>query len=141
MNVLKRLTVPINNNHGAVGSIQTIFFIFVASIFLYIGIDAYGYVSLQQKLTLANNELLEIVKAENGYDASNRTQYDDLLRKIGIDPNEVTLTATPKLVQRGESVEVESSIVYECIGLKPLGQTVRVPINVKANGLAHTFFR
>lgn len=141
MKVLKSLIAPLKNNRGAVGSIQTIFFIFVASVFLYIGIDVYGYVSLQQKLTLANNELLEIIKAENGYDASNRTQYDDLLRKIGIDPSKVTLTATPKLVQRGESVEIESSIVYECSGLKPLGQTVRVPITVKVNGLAHTFFR
>lgn len=141
MKILKRLIAPLSNQRGAIGSIQTIFFIFVASIFLYIGIDVYGYVSLQQKLTLANNELLEIIKAENGYDASNRTQYDDLLRKIGVDPSKVTLTATPKLVQRGESVEIESSIVYECIGLKPLGQTVRVPITVKVNGLAHTFFR
>jgi hypothetical protein len=141
MKVLKRLVAPLNNRHGAVGSIQTMFFIFVSSIFCYIGIDVYGYVSLQQKLTLANNELLEVIKAENGYDASNRASFDDLLRRNGVDPSKVMLTATPKLVQRGETVEIESSIVYECIGLKPMGQTVRVPIHVKVNGLAHTFFR
>ena len=132
---------PLRNNQGAVGSIPLMFFVMVASVFLYLGIDVYGYISQQQKLTIASNELLEVIKAENGFDAVNREQFDRLLQKTGIDPAKVTLTATPKLVARGETVVVEASMVYECIGLKPLGETVKLPIRVQANGLAHTFFR
>ncbi|MNI99239.1 hypothetical protein D3C76_1722420 [compost metagenome] len=71
----------------------------------------------------------------------NREQFDRLVQKSGIDPARVTLTATPKQVARGETVIIETGMEYECIGLKPLGKTVKLPIRVKANGLAHTFFR
>ncbi|SEL30608.1 DUF4320 family protein [Paenibacillus sp. OK003] len=138
---LKTCLVPLRNNIGAVSSIPLMFFVMIASVFLYLGIDAYGYISQQQKLTIASNELLEVIKAENGFDPVNREQFDRLLQKTGIDPAKVTLTATPKLVARGDTVVVESSMVYECIGLKPLGKTVKLPIRVQANGLAHTFFR
>ncbi|RAI89603.1 uncharacterized protein DUF4320 [Paenibacillus pabuli] len=132
---------PLRNNRGAVGSIPLMFFVMVASVFLYLGIDVYGYISQQQKLTIASNELLEVIKAENGFDAVNREQFDRLLQKTGIDPAKVTLTATSKRVDRGDPVTVEASMVYECIGLKPLGKTVKLSIRVEANGLAHTFFR
>ncbi|MGG1878807.1 DUF4320 family protein [Paenibacillus cisolokensis] len=138
---MKKLLAPLKNNGGAVGSIPLMFFMLIASIFLYLGIDLYGYIVQQQKLTVATNELLEVVKAENGYDSVNREQFDRLIQKSGIDPTRVTLTATPKRVARGETVEIETSMVYECIGLKPFGETVKLPIRVKANGLAHTFFR
>lgn len=138
---LKKWLVPLRNNRGAVGSIPLMFFMLVAAIFLYLGIDLYGYIVQQQKLTVATNELLEVVKAENGYDSVNREQFNRLIQKSGIDPARVTLTATPKLVERGNTVEVEASMEYECIGLKPLGKTVKLPIRVKQDGLARTFFR
>lgn len=137
----KKWLTPLRNNRGAVGSIPLMFFVMVASVFLYLGIDVYGYISQQQKLTIAGNELLEVIKAENGFDAVNREQFDRLLQKTGIDPSKVTLTATPKRVDRGDPVTVEASMVYECIGLKPLGKTIKLPIRVETNGLAHTFFR
>lgn len=138
---LKRWSAPLSNSRGAVGSIPLMFFMLVAAIFLYLGIDLYGYIVQQQKLTVATNELLEIVKAENGYDSINREQFDKLVQKSGIDPAKVTLSATPKQVERGGTVVVEARMVYECIGLKPLGKTVELPIRVKQDGLARTFFR
>lgn len=139
--LLKIWLAPLRNNCGAVGSIPLMFFTLVAAIFLYLGIDLYGYIVQQQKLTVATNELLEIIKAENGYDSANREQFNRLIQKSGIDPARVTLTATPKLVERGNTVEIEASMEYECIGLKPLGKTVKLPIRVKQDGLARTFFR
>ncbi|KHF32066.1 hypothetical protein CM49_05734 [Paenibacillus sp. P1XP2] len=90
--MLKTWLAPLRNNRGAVGSIPLMFFTLVAAIFLYLGIDLYGYIVQQQKLTVATNELLEVIKAENGYDSANREQFNRLIQKSGIDPARVTLT-------------------------------------------------
>lgn len=131
----------LKDNRGEGHAIAIMFFLLVASIILYCSVDLYGVMSQRQKLTIASNELMEIMKSENGYDATNRSQFDELIRSQGLDPGKVTVQATPKLVQRGAPLELVVSTNYNFIGLKPLGQELSVPITITTMGLAHTYLR
>jgi len=125
-----------------VGAIPPLFlFLLIACILLYIAIDIYGYSIQKQKLLVAANEIIEIVKAENGFDAQTQNQFDALVQKLGLDPAKITVYGTPKLVQRGSPVEVVARMEYETIGLKPLGKSLSVPIEVTVQGLARTYIR
>lgn len=129
------------NNKGGVDSLPLMFFLLVACIFVYLFVDIYGYISLKQKITMAANEMIEIMKAENGFDATNKQQFDNFVQKLGLDPLKISVNGTPKLVQRGTAIDFVARMEYECVGLKPFGKTVKIPIEVTANGLAHTFIR
>ncbi|MNN40785.1 hypothetical protein D3C81_1548710 [compost metagenome] len=117
------------------------FFLLVASIILYCSVDIYGFMMQKQKLGIAANELMEIMKSENGYDEVNRSQFDELVRSQGLDPAKITVQATPKLVQRGATLELNVSMDYTFIGLKPLGHEITIPNTFRTTGLAHTYLR
>jgi Flp pilus assembly protein TadG len=138
MTHLKKL---LGNQQGEAGMLSFMYIFLMLLIFAYLGIDIYGYMVTKQNLTLAVNETLEIVKAENGYDHTTKQSFDDFIIKLGLDPSKVTVTATNKTVQRGTPVEVVASTKYEAKGLKPFGNTLNLDIEVKANGLAHAFIR
>ncbi|WP_223264369.1 DUF4320 family protein [Paenibacillus sp. IHB B 3084] len=109
---------------------------------LYCSVDLYGYWSQRQKLIIGANELMEVMKAENGYQIANRRQFDNMIVTMGIDPAKVTITeATPRLVQRGNTLNLTVNMNYETIGLKPMGKRLDLPIHVSVEGLAHRFIR
>lgn len=140
---MRKWMQPLRNQRGAIAStVTTMFSILVASILIYCCIDVYGYISLRQKVVIAVNEEMEVMKAENGFSQVNRQSFDRLLRGQGIDPSKVTITeATPKTVQRGETLVFKAHMDYDIIALKPLGKSLHVPINVQTVGLAHKYIR
>ncbi|MCE3203480.1 DUF4320 family protein [Paenibacillus sonchi] len=139
--MLRRMRSVLSNNRGEGHAIAILFFLLIASIMLYCAVDVYGYMTQKQKLTIAANELMEIIKSENGYDATNRSQFDYLALSQGLNPAAISVEATPKLVQRGATIELNVSMNYRFIGLKPLGQEITIPIKVHTSGLAHTYLR
>ena len=58
-----------------------------------------------------------------------------------VDSSTVTFEATPKLVQRGELLEVKATKMYNVFALKMIGVHFEVKITAKATGLAHKFIR
>lgn len=139
----EKLKLPLRNQRGGIaGTLSIIFSILVSCTLLYCSVDLYGYWSQRQKLVIGANELMEVMKAESGYSISNRRQFDDMLITMGLDPSKVTISeATPKTVQRWETLTLTVQMNYETIGLKPLGKSLTLPIHVSADGLARTFIR
>lgn len=139
MKMLKYL----KNERGDGGGIVLLISIFFFCIMAYLGVDIYGYVNLKQNMNLAANETMEIFKAENIFDDTTRDQFNTFISKLGVDPDKVTITASPEgnMVQRGDPVEIKVFATYECRALVPLGYTITFPAEVTVNGLAHTFVR
>ena len=130
------------NQRGDMNAIGTLFIIFVMVIFIFVGIDVYGYMSTKNKLTQAAQETLEIMKSDGGFDYDTREFFYDYARKRGLDLTTITVVGTPKLVQRGNSIELKTSSIYVLKALKPLGLgELKWDVNVSVDGLARTYFR
>ncbi|WP_139293573.1 DUF4320 family protein, partial [Mycobacterium tuberculosis] len=69
-------------------------------LFLVINLFQVGMERTAMKSTV--NEIMQIMKVENGSDGSTKEKFNSLLEKNGLDPSKVIYTATPKLVQRGD---------------------------------------
>ncbi|MEC0167369.1 DUF4320 family protein [Paenibacillus graminis] len=98
-------------------------------------------VTIRNNLRTASNEVLQIMKVENGADYATRQQFNMLLAKMGMDPSKVSFEATPKPLQRGDLVEVTVSYPYRVFALKLVGSDYTVPITVHVSGLAHKYIR
>ncbi|MNW44587.1 hypothetical protein D3C74_218250 [compost metagenome] len=96
---------------------------------------------IKTNMKTAANEVLQLVKVENGAGSSTRAKFNDLLTKMGMDPSLVTFQATPKLVQRGDQVEIVATREYNVFALKAIGVDYSVQIKVKTVGLAHKYIR
>ncbi|MCY9542847.1 DUF4320 family protein [Paenibacillus alvei] len=126
---------------GLDGVFSLLFGIMFFCIFMLLSVSAYqGYV-IRDNLKTASSEVLQIMKVENGADGSTRSRFDELLRKMGMDPSKVSFSATPKLVQRGDALDVEASVDYNVFALKAIGVDYSVKIKVHVSGLAHKFIR
>jgi hypothetical protein len=130
-----------NNNKGAADILMLLYSIPIIIIIMYLSIDMYGYMSTKQKIQLAVNETLEVVKAENGFTNETKLIFDEFASKLGLNPSKIQVTGTAALVQRGTPVEVLATTIYEARGLKPLGKTLVFNIKVNANGLVSTQIR
>jgi len=120
--------------------------VLITAMVLYMGVDIIGIYSIGQKLRTAASETLTLMKIENGWDNNSRDFFNSLLSRAGLNPGSVTIDfATPKNrtppVQRGETVTLEVTAVYEVRSLKPLNRTIIVPVKVKLSGLAQEFVR
>jgi hypothetical protein len=115
--------------------------ILIALILLLLVVSVAEYVILRSNIRTAANETLQIVKLENGADSSTRQRFDQLLKKMSIDPSKVTFEATPKTVQRGEVVEITATREYNVFALKAIGVDYTVTIKVYVSGLAHRYLR
>lgn len=117
------------------------FAILITLILMLVGASMFQADEIRKNLRTATSEVLQIMKVENGADDKTRAQFDDLLKRMGMDPNKVTFQATPKLVQRGDPLEVTASVDYNVFALKAIGVDYTVNISVKSTGLAHKFIR
>jgi hypothetical protein len=106
-----------------------------------VGIDVAGYGSLAWKLRNACTETLALMKIENGLDAGIRQKFEEFLDVQGVDPGQVTVTGTSKLVQRGDLVEIRAETVYSLKALRPLGHELSAPVQVTLRGLAQDYVR
>jgi hypothetical protein len=106
-----------------------------------VGIDAAGYGSLAWKLRNACTETLALIKIENGFDAEIRRSFEEFLTVQGVDPDQVTVAGTPKLVQRGDLVEIHAETTYSLKALRPLGHEMNAQVQVTLRGLAQDYIR
>ncbi|WP_171718373.1 DUF4320 family protein [Paenibacillus phytohabitans] len=109
--------------------------------FLFLGLSIWQYTEAKSTINSAANEVLQVMKVQNGANAQTRQQFNDLLVRSGMDPSTVTFQATPQTVQRGDLLEIKASKVVDIYAAKILGLTFTLPINVKVTGLAHKLIR
>ncbi|WP_214607718.1 hypothetical protein, partial [Mycobacterium tuberculosis] len=57
------------------------------------------------------------------------------------DPSKVIYTATPKLVQRGDELEITAETESQLWAAKMFLIDYKIPIKVRATGLAHKYIR
>jgi hypothetical protein len=138
---MKRLLLVLRSKKGEGISITIPILTLLLAIFIYFGIDVYGYLSTAQKVRSVASETLEIMKADNGFSFDTKQYFDSLARDYGLDPSQMTVTATPQRVQRGATVSITVKTTYKVLSLKPFGKQVTADIDVFESGLAHTFFR
>ncbi|BFH25972.1 hypothetical protein J6TS7_38230 [Paenibacillus dendritiformis] len=126
---------------GLDGVFSLLFGILIFCIFMLLSVSVYqGYV-IRDNLKTASSEVLQVMKVENGADGNTRSRFDELLKKMGMDPSKVQFSATPKLVQRGDPLDVEASVDYNVFALKAIGVDYSIKIKVHVSGLAHKFIR
>lgn len=135
------MRTTLKGQSGFVESPVLLFSLFLSLVFIYLITDIYGYIATKQNLKRALSETLTIVKAENGYDNSTRIIFDGIAAKLGLKTGAITVSGTPKTVQRGDLVELNANTEYVVKGLKPLDHELTVPIEITVSGLAHTKIR
>ncbi|ARR10741.1 hypothetical protein AR543_p0133 (plasmid) [Paenibacillus bovis] len=125
------------------GELITTFIIsvFISLILLGCGVTGMQYSIIKSNLKNGANETLQVMKLENGADTKTHQIFNDFMRSYGMDPTKITFTATPKMVQRGDRVEITVSTPYKLWILKVLGYDQEVTITAQASGLAHKFIR
>ncbi|MDF9841933.1 MULTISPECIES: DUF4320 family protein [unclassified Paenibacillus] len=123
------------------GIISIFFLLLIVLIISLITVSIIQYVMIRSNLRTAANEVLQVMKVENGADQATRTRFDGLLQSMGMNPAKVFFTATPKPVQRGDLLEVTAIREYNVFALKAVGVNYTVPIQVHVSGLAHKFYR
>ncbi|WP_213595219.1 DUF4320 family protein [Paenibacillus woosongensis] len=117
------------------------FGILIALILLLIAVSVYEYRTLKSDIRTAANEVLQIMKVENGADSSTRRKFDDLLIAAGLDPSKVNFVATPKSVQRGDFLQVVATREYNIFALKSVGVDHSITMRVQVSGYAHKYIR
>lgn len=115
--------------------------ILIFMILALITVSIYQAFAISRNLDTATSETLSTMKFENGADLNTKRQFDDLVQRLGLDPNKVTYYATPKTVQRGEVIEVRTSYPYKVFALKAIGVDYEIQISARSSGLAHKFIR
>lgn len=136
-NILKRF---IKGESGEL-TLTLIFSVLIAFILIGCGVTATQYSIVKSNLKNGANETLQVMKLENGADATTHRIFNDFMRSYGMDPNHITFVATPKTVQRGDSVQIDVSTPYKLWILKIIGYDQTVTITAHASGLAHKFIR
>ncbi|KJD38099.1 DUF4320 family protein [Paenibacillus polymyxa] len=130
------------NQRGEMTGIYIMLGILIFSVFTFLWTDIEGIWSDKRKLAIAVDETFLQVQAEGGFDSTLRTYFYDLCRAQGLDVSKITITGTPKLVQRNGHVELNASITYTMKSLKPMGiGEITFPIPAEADGKVATYFR
>lgn len=142
MDKMSKFRSLVRNEKGGVGNLYVLLFsILIFCIFMLLSVSVYQIYVKRDVIQTAANEVLQVMKVENGADSTTRSKFDDLLRKQGMDPSKVKFTATPKLVQRGDVLEIQASVDHNIFGLKAVGIDYTMKIKVHISGLAHKFIR
>lgn len=139
--MLKKNSCKFLKDQKGDGIITFLMLTLIALILMLLAVTVYEYMSISRSLDTATTEVLSIMKFENGADFTTKEKFNELLRKMNVDPSTVTFEATPKLVQRGELLEVKATKMYNVFALKMIGVDFEVKITAKATGLAHKFIR
>ncbi|WP_411347075.1 hypothetical protein [Paenibacillus sp. WLX2291] len=83
----------------------------------------------QGDLNYAAKEEMGVMTVQNGADAESEQRFRDMIRTMGHDPNKVTFTATPRLVQRYDPLSIHYTSTYPLWAYKLLGvadETVKI---------------
>ena len=123
------------------GLISGFYVMFVLALVLFLAVDVASYAMCSWKLHGACGEIMEMMKAENGLDAGMEARFKELVGALHMEDMTIALAGTPKTIQRGELLELRAQGQYEVRCLRPLGQSIKVPVRVRVHGLAHTYIR
>jgi hypothetical protein len=123
------------------GMITTLYTLLLLMIIFFVGIDIAGYTAASWKLRNACAETLTLMKMENGLDAALQDKFRDYAAVQGLDPSQVRLTGTSKMVQRGDTVAIRATMPYVLRSLRPLNKDLRLTIDIEMYGLAQEFVR
>ncbi|BFH18233.1 hypothetical protein J6TS7_20810 [Paenibacillus dendritiformis] len=138
---MNKVRAILRSERGDITSLSVTIGILVALMLLIVLIEAFGYGRTHNKLQLASNDTLDLMKAQNGFDAKLRSQFYDFAELQGLERSKVTVNATTGPVQRGQIVEIHAKTQYTFVALRPLGQEITMDVNVSLSGLASTFLR
>ena len=123
------------------GIISGLYVMLVLAIILFTAVEVVSYSMSAWKLYGACAEVMELMKAENGLDREIEQHFYTLAEALQLENLGVRLEGTPKTVQRGDLLELRAEGHYKVYSLRPFGQELRVPVNMRLHGLAHTYVR
>ena len=123
------------------GLISGLYTLLILALGLFFGVVCLCYGLAGGKAYAAGQEILELMKAENGLDQSLKNRFAALTKRLGLEKLGLSLEGTPKYVQRGDPLELWIKGSYPLSCLRPLGKTWSAPLRIKLTGLAHTYLR
>lgn len=127
-----------NSGEGIISSLYTLLLL---TIVLFVGVDILGYTVTAVKLRGACSETLTLMKIENGFDSITQQKFITYAGVQGLDTSEISVTGTPKYVQRGDVVTINAAIPYALTSLRPLGYQFTFNIKVEMWGLAQDYIQ
>lgn len=139
--LMQRFLSLIKNKKGMINIPELLITLIVVMMLIFMALDVAGYLSLKMKIRTALRETLTLMKAENGFDYNTGLYFENCAAKLDLDTSNITLTGTPKLVQRGDAIEIEADTTYEVKALRPFGTRITWTVHETATGLAHTPIR
>lgn len=123
------------------GIITGLYTMLILVMIFFVGIDIAGYIATGWKLRNACTEILTLMKVENGFDSNLEERFLEYVSTQGIDPNKVSVSGTPKFVQRGEMVTIRTTALYTLKSLRPFNRELQFAIVIEMSGLAQEFLR
>jgi hypothetical protein len=126
------------SGEGLIGGLYTMM-VLVIVMFLAVEIAAYGM--SVWKLYGACDEIMDMMKAENGLDGAMKQRFRELTIALHLEDLDLRLDGTPPKVQRGDLLELRAQGQYRIRSMKPFGREFTVPVSIRLNGLAHTYIR
>lgn len=138
---MRKLVRFLKGERGAGGLASFYVISIIAIILCLVSVAIIRYAMIKSNMKTAANEVLQVMKVENGADYKTHARFDELLKKMNMDPSTVTFTATPKTKQRGDLLEVTATREYNVFPLKMFGDDYNITIVVHTAGLAHKYIR
>jgi CheY-specific phosphatase CheX len=123
------------------GLISGLYTMMVLVVILFLAVEIAAYGMLVWKLYGACDEIMDMMKAENGLDAAMRQRFRELTAALHLEELDLRLDGTPPTVQRGDLLELKAQGQYKIRSMRPLGREFSVPVSVRLHGLAHTYIR
>jgi hypothetical protein len=114
---------------------------FVIAVLLFLTVEVAAYGMTAWKLYGACGEIMEQMKAENGLNGETRRRFQELINSLNLNEMGVSLEGTPQTVQRGDLLELTARGSYPVRSLRPFGREFSVGLQVRLQGLAHTYIR
>lgn len=130
------------NQRGDITGVSVSVIVLILCVFAYFFVDINGMWNTHRKLAIAGDEALKVMQAEGGFDSSTRQLFMEMARLQGLDTSLITVTGTPKRVQRWGRIEIEASMQYTLQAFKPVGYgEITVTIPMSSYGIVSTYFR
>ena len=130
--------VPEQSGEGLLGGL---YIMLILAIILFVAVEVASYSMSAWKLYGAAEEVMEMMKSQNGLDGAIAQRFNELAVALRLDGLEARITGTPKTVQRGDLLELHVQGRYKIYSLRPFGQELSVPMSLRLHGLAHTYIR
>ena len=123
------------------GLLSGLYVMLILAIVLFLAVEIAAYGMSAWKLYGACDEIMAMMKAENGLDSAMALRFRELTVTLRLEHLNIRLEGTPKTVQRGDILELRAEGRYPIRSLRPFGKEFSVAIGLRLHGLAHTYIR